>query len=254
MTPLYFVGIPDWRSAILAALFTLPWLYLLARNRLRQWPLWVGLALTAVLFPFAIAWVQVPLQGLLSLFWLRLIGMEAIQRYVLLVSLPSLVVASLVQEALKLLGAVLAPRLLRVQRDSQAGVAAGAAAGAGLGGFEAFWVLNTIFAAGWTWGTVQLAGLSGLIGFIERFFAVPFHVAASAVTGYGYAAGRPWRCLLLAIVLHSAVNYSSILLQAGLASMAGLEVWVAVLATATVGLAFWLRRRTVRPAAKEGVE
>ncbi len=77
----------------------------------------------------------------------------------------------------------------------------------------------------------------------ERFFAVPFPVAATAAAGHGHAAGRPWRFLLLAIVLHGAVNCSSVLLQAGLASLAGLEVWVALLATATTVLAFWLRRR-----------
>ncbi len=245
MTPLYFVGVPDWRSAVLAALFALPWLYLLARGRLRHWPLWAGLALAAVLFPFAIAWVQVPLQGLLNQFWLSLIGIDAIKRFLLLVSLPSLVAASLVQEAVKLLGAVLALRLLGERHDARAGVAAGAAAGAGLGGYEAFWVFNTIFAAGWTWGSVQLGGAPALVGFIERFFAVPFHIGSGAISGYGYASRCTGRCFALAVALHTVVNLGVILMQTGVLNALTVEAWVAAGAAVTVAIAFWLYRLTL---------
>jgi hypothetical protein len=246
--PLTFVGLPDWRSALLAVLYTLPWLVILGRGQLRRWQTWATVVVAAVLFPISIAWVQAPLEQGLNLLLSRVLDTAAMQRYLLAVGVPLMAVTGLVQESVKLLIAVAALRLLGVTRRPLAGLAVGAAAGAGYGGFEAFWVFNQVFATGLTWATVQLAGAGALLDFIERLFAVPFHIGATALAGYGYASGRPWRFLLLSIALHSAVNYSIILLQAGLVNVIGLDIWAAVLATATIGLAFWLRRRAARPA------
>ncbi len=246
--PLTFVGRPDWRSALLAVLFTLPWLLILGRGQLRRWQTWAAVALAAILFPISIAWVQAPLELGLNAFWSRVLDTAAAQRYLLALAVPTMAVTGLVQESVKLLIAVAALRLLGATRRPLAGLAEGAAAGAGYGGFEAFWVFNMVFASGLTWATVQLAGPGALLDFAERFFAVPFHVGAAALSGYGYASGRAWRYLFLAIVLHSAINYSTVLVQTGLLSMVGLELWAAVLATVTIALAFWLRRRAARPA------
>jgi len=238
----FFIGIPDARSAILAALFALPWLALLGRSWLRQPWLWAAVAIAAVLFPVTIAWVQVPIQQGLNALWLRLLGAEGTQRYLLLVGLPSLGVASLVQEGIKLLVAISALR--RPHRQLRSGLALGAAAGAGYGGFEAFWVFNQVFATGWSWATVQLNGPIALLPFGERLFAVPFHIGATALTGYGYAAGCPGRFFWLAVALHTLVNYAVLVAQAGLLGIGGVEVWAAAVAAVTIGTALWLHRRS----------
>jgi len=242
MDPRAFIGLPDWRSALLAALFALPWLVLLGRGTLRRWPLWLAVAGGVLLFPFSIAWVQAPIQQGLNLLWLRLLDVAAIQQWLLAVAVPSIAVSGLVQESAKLLVAVGALALLG-KREPRAGLALGAAAGAGYGGIEAFWVLNQVFASGFTWGTVQLYGLGALLGFVERFFAVPFHIGSAALAGYGLATGRPWRFLLLAIGLHAAVNYTIVLMQAGLIGALAIEVIAALIAAATIATALWLRRR-----------
>jgi len=249
--PRTFIGVPGWRSAVLAALFALPWLVALARGHLRRWQLWAALVAAAILFPFSIAWVQVPIQQGLNLLWTRLLTMPDIQRYLLAVAVPSIVTSGLVQESAKLLVAIAGLRLLGANRRPLAGLAMGVAAGAGYGGFEAFWVFNQIFASGITWATVQLYGVAALLGFIERFLTVPFHVGAAALAGYGYASGRPWRFLLLAIALHSLANYGAILLQAGLLDALSIELWVAVVGAVAVGLAFALRKRSVRAGAEQ---
>ncbi len=249
--PRTFIGQPDWRSAVVAALFALPWLVAFSRGHLRRWQLWGALAAAAGLFPISIAWVQVPIQQGLNLFWRGLLGVAAIQRYLLAVAVPSIVVSGLVQESAKLLVAWLGLRLSAATRRPAAGVALGAAAGAGYGGFEAFWVFNQIFASGITWGTVQLYGPAALLGFVERFFAVPFHIGAAVLSAYGLASGRPWRFLLLAAALHSLANYGAILLQAGLLDALSVELWVAGVAAVTAGLAFALWKRSVRPAAEQ---
>jgi hypothetical protein len=241
---MYFVGVPDWRSAALAVLFVLPWLVWLGRGWLRSIWLWLALAGGAALFSVSIALVQVPLQQLVGAALLSVMDLATIQRNLLVVSIPSLLVASAVQESVKVGLAILALRAAKAGRNRRAGVAFGAAAGAGYGGFEAFWAMNTIFAAGMTWGTVQLAGPMALIGFVERFFAVPFHIGVTTVSAYGYTAGKPWRFWLLAVLIHTVANYGVVLLQVGVLNPVTVEIWVAVVAVATTAFALALRRRS----------
>jgi uncharacterized membrane protein YhfC len=246
LSPLDFVGILDWRSAVLALLFVAPWLALLAGRRLgRPW-LWVIVSLGALLFPVSIAWIQVPIQQGLNKLWVSRFPVPTIERFLLLFGLPSIVVAGLVQEVVKFGIGIAGLYLIGERRTPRAGLAMGAAAGAGYGGMEAFWVFNQIFAAGFTLGTIQLAGMAALTGFIERFFAVMFHIGVASVATYGYASGRPWRFLLIAIGLHSLADYTAVLLQAGVLGVTGVEIIVAIIAVATISAAWWIRVRLVR--------
>ena len=246
MSPLNFVGIPDWRSAVLALIFVAPWIGLLAGGRLRRSWSWGILALGALLFPISIAWVQVPIQQGLNALWVSLYPVATIQRFVLLFGAPSIIVSGLVQEVVKFAIGVAGLYLTGERKTPRAGLAMGAAAGAGYGGMEAFWVFNQIFAAGFTLGTVQLGGLGALAGFIERFFTVMFHTGAASLSTYGYASGRPWRFLLLAIGLHSLTNYTALLLQAGVLNTFETEIVIAVIGVATLSAALWIRARLNR--------
>lgn len=242
--PLEFVGRPDWRSAVLAAIFVAPWLILLAGKWLRRWQTWVVLVAGIVLFPLTIAWIQVPIQQALSALYLNTLPIETIGRFALLLSIPLVLVSGLVQEAVKFGIGVAGLHLADERRDSRAGLAMGAAAGAGYGGIEAFWVFNMIFGAGFSLATVQLAGPLALAGFVERFFTVMFHISLAAISTYGYATGRPWPFLLLAIVVHSLANYIAVLAQAGLVGIVATEVILALIALTTLAWALWLRARS----------
>lgn len=243
MNPLYFVGLPDWRSALLALLFALPWLWLLARGYLRRPALWLTFVVAAPLFSPSIALVQVPIQLALNAFWIAAIGVPAIQANLILVGLPSVFVSGLVQETAKLLVAMLGLRLLHEPRGRLAGLALGAAAGAGYGGFEAFWVFNTVFAAGFGWATIQLAGPAALLAFYERLVTVPFHVGAAALSTYGYSTGRTWQYLLAAILLHTLANWSALFVQAKVVGALETEAWITVVSVVAIGAALWMRYR-----------
>jgi len=80
-----------------------------------------------------------------------------------------------------------------------------------------------------------------LAGFWERFFAVAFHIAASALAGYGLAKGWGWQFYLLAAFLHAFLNYSVVLLQSGLLSVVEVEVFLAGWAVLVTAVALWLR-------------
>jgi hypothetical protein len=246
VNPLNFVGQPDWRSALLAILFAVPWFLLLVRKRIRISWIWVVLLAGIILFPLSIAYIQVPIQNVINTLYARNLSNEIIQKYLLLIGIPIIIVSGLVQEVIKFIIAVIGQSVSHDGKTGRSGLAFGAASGAGYGGMEAFWVFNQIFATGITFGTIQLLGINALYGFIERFFTVMFHIGAAALSTYGYTTGRPWRYLLLAIFLHSLTNYFVLPLQAGLLSTEIVEAIIAVIAVATIGAALWLNHRSKR--------
>ena len=155
----------------------------------------------------------------------------------------AILLSGLVQEGSKLVPVVVYWWRKGRNIDPKLGLAIGAVAGAGLSIFEAQWAHNQIFAAGWTWEAVQTGGLVALAGFWERFFAVAFHIAASALAGYGLAKGWGWQFYLLAAFLHAFLNYSVAFLRTGLITGIQLEIFAAVWAILVTGVALWLRWR-----------
>jgi RsiW-degrading membrane proteinase PrsW (M82 family) len=198
---------------------------------------------SAILTWTAIAFVQIPLQSWTGQALLRFWSQATLAKWLLLAGIPQVLLSGLVQEAAKLV-----PVLWYWGRNNRSftpkfGLIVGAVSGAGFGVFEAVWVHNTIFASGWTWAAVETSGVLALLGFIERFFAVGFHVAASALVGYGLAKRMTWRFYLISSVLHGLINYGVILLQKGLLTSVQVEVYIAVLAVAMTAVALWLRWR-----------
>lgn len=246
LNPLSFVGSPEWRSALAALACMTPSLAALISGRLRRWQTWAAVAAGAILFPLSLAWVQAPIELALHWVWSRLFGASAAEGYLLSIAVPLVFVAGPVQEGVKLLAAIAALRGVRSTRRPLAGLVVGAAVGAGYGAMEAFWVISALSGPGWTWAVARTQGMPPAVVIVERLLAVAFHTGAAAVAGYGYAAGRPWRYLAVAVVLHGAMNCGDVLRAAGLVGIAAQEAWVALLSAATLGLALWLRHCTAR--------
>jgi RsiW-degrading membrane proteinase PrsW (M82 family) len=235
----------------LAMVFGAIWLVGYWPPLFKKWWLWAVLAISALLSLIAVSFIQIPLQYLvgqaLGQFW----SQEALMRWLLLAGIPQILLSGLVQEGSKMVpvvlwwigeGRTLAPKM---------GLAIGAVAGAGLGVFEAVWVHNSIFAAGWNWEAVQTGGYMALAGFWERFFAVAFHIASSALVGWGLARGWGWQFYLLTAFLHSLLNYSVVFLQAGLFTVVHVEIYAAVVAVLVTAGALWLRWRKSEEATSE---
>jgi len=204
---------------------------------------WAVLAGSAMLSLVAVTFVQIPLQvwagQALGHFW----SQETIMRWLLLASVPQILLSGLVQEGSKLLPVVVYWWRKGRNIDPKLGLAIGAVAGLGLGVFEAVWVHNTIFASGWSWEAVQTGGLMALAGFWERFFTVAFHTAASALAGYGLAKGWGWQFYLLASFTHAFINYSAVLLRLGVMTNVQVGIFIAVWAMMVTAGALWLRWR-----------
>ncbi len=217
-----------WLSSHWPPLFRKHWL----------WAVMVGSAFLALL---AVVFIQIPLQVLagqaLGYFW----SQEVIMRWLLLAGIPQILLSGIVQEGAKMVPMVvwwwhndrnISPRL---------GLAIGAIAGAGFGIFEAVWAHCKMFAAGWTLQALQIDGFLVIAGVWERFFAVGFHIAASALAGYGLAKGKGWQFYFIAAVLHALLNYGVVLLQQRLFTIVQLETYAAVIAVVVTAVVLWIR-------------
>jgi RsiW-degrading membrane proteinase PrsW (M82 family) len=205
---------------------------------------------SAFLTMLGITFIQIPLQYWLQKLMTDNLGMDTILSWYLLVSIPPVLVSGLVQEAVKSLpvaiwwwssGRTLTPRM---------GLMIGAASGAGFGIFEAIWSNGGTFVAGWTTQAITQFGFDGLAPFWIRFFAVGFHIAASALVGYGLTKRKWWLYYLIASIFHGLVNYSSVLSayftyinEVTWFKNVQLEIYIAVIAVIVAAWALYLRWR-----------
>ena len=241
----------DWKLILIAVVLGLAFgtLWLLAywpgtkNRRPRCWILIVSAFLTWT----AIAFVQVPLQSWSGQALLHFWNQFTILKWLLLAGIPGVLLSGLVQEGAKMVPVVFFWLGNKRRINVKTGLLAGAIAGAGFGIFEAVWAHNSTFASGWTWQLVQTNGYPALVAFVERFFTVGFHVAVSALAGYGLAKGAGWQFYLIASALHGALNYSVLLLQKGLLNITGVEIYIAVFTVALTAVVLWLRWKKDRP-------
>jgi RsiW-degrading membrane proteinase PrsW (M82 family) len=212
--------------------------------------LWAVAVVSAFLSLLAVTFIQIPLQGwvgqVLGYFW----SQEVLVSWLLLAGIPQVLLSGLVQEGAKMVPMVFWWWRAGRNISPKLGLAIGAAAGAGFGIFEAVWAHCRLFAAGWTWQALQTDGFIAISGFWERFFAVGFHIAASALAGYGLARGRGWQFYLIAAGLHALLNYSVVLLQKGLFTIVQLETYAAVMAVVVTAWALCLRWRQTEETAE----
>jgi len=225
-----------WLAGYRPPLFKKPWL-------------WVVLVSSAFFTLAAVCFIQIPLQTWTG----QALGQEVLIRRMLLATIPLILLSGLVQEGAKMVPVVVYWWRSGKNIDPKLGLIIGAMAGAGFAIFEGQWVHNLIFASpGWTWAAVQAGGFMALLGFWERFFTVAGHIAFSALAGYGLARGWGWQFYLIASVLHALLNYSRVLLQAGVLTIVPAEVYIAAVAVAVTAWALWLRwRKTAATAEPE---
>jgi len=226
-----------WLAGYWPPLFTRPWL-------------WAVLLSSAILTLVGVTFIQIPLQTWTGQVLRHYFSPEIFTGWLLFTGLPAILLSGLVQEGTKLLPVV--AYWWRQGRciDPKLGLVIGAVAGVGFGVFETQWAHSNIFAAGWTWKAVQINGMIALAGFWERFFVTAFHIAASALAGYGLARGWGWQFYLLAAFAHALINYGVLFIQSGILTRVAAEIFIADVAVVAVAGTLWLRwRRTTEPAA-----
>jgi len=239
---------PEWMlvGVVLALVFGAIWLCAHWLPLFKKPWLWPVMVVSAFLTLLAITFVQIPLQNwageAMMHFWDRMTLVD----WLLLAGIPGVLLSGLAQEGAKMVPMVVWWWRSGRNIDPKLGLAIGAIAGAGFGIFEAVWVHNRLFAAGWTMQALQTDGFLGVAGFWERFFAIGFHIAVSALAGYGLAKGKGWQFYLIAAGLHALLNYGAVVrqyiyFQKGFDTLVQVEVFVAILAVAVAVWALLLR-------------
>ena len=227
-----------WLCAHWPPLFKKPWF-------------WAVAVASAFLTVGAIVFIQSPLKywagEALSYFWDDI----TLWNWLLLAGIPAVLISGLVQEGAKMVpmavwwwrsGKKITPRM---------GLAIGAIAGAAFGAFEGFWVFSRIFGAGWTLDALGTDGFMAYAGFTERFFAIGFHAAVSALVGYGLAKGKGWQYFLFASGLHALFNYSAYFYQKGYLSLEWVEFVIAIIAIVLATVVLIVRWRLEKETPEE---
>jgi RsiW-degrading membrane proteinase PrsW (M82 family) len=212
-------------------------------NILRKPWAWAILSASIILTWASIAFIQIPLQvwtgKALTYFWSETI----LLRWLLLAGIPQILLSGLVQEGSKLVPVVIFWWKKGKSISPLRGLLIGAVAGLGFGVFEAIWVHLSALGSGLTWETVNMYGMLVLIPFMERFFVIAFHTAASAIAGWGLARGWGWQFYLIASFTHAIINYSAVLIQSGKFNQLQMEIFIITWALAVTSTALWLRYR-----------
>ena len=217
---------------------------------LKRYWLWAVAVAGAFLGLLAVTFLQIPLQyyigQALQHFW----SIDTLNAWLLLVAIPQILVSGLVQEGAKMVPMVAWWWRSGKKIDPKLGLAIGAVAGAGFGIFEAVWVHGSVLASGWTFDVINTYGFLGISPFWERFFTIGFHIAVSALAGYGLAKGKAWQYFLIASGLHAIVNYAPIVLNysmmvrnSNVITVTHVEIFLAVVAVAVTAVVMILRWR-----------
>jgi RsiW-degrading membrane proteinase PrsW (M82 family) len=228
-------------AVAMALFFGIIWM-IFHQPRIRDnWPLAV-MVFSAFFTVVITAVVQIPLQYYLEKGMVNLWGRLTLNDWLLLAGIPTILISGLVQEGAKMVPMVAWWRG-RKNLDPKTGLVIGALAGFGFGVFEGFCVNAYFLGSGWTWDTIINNGFIGIAPYWERFFTIGFHIAVSAIAGYGLAKGRGWQFYLIAAGLHSLVNYGSLIYQKGHLTVTQVEIYIAVVAVLVIVAALWLRWR-----------
>jgi len=222
------------------------WLALYHPPLFSQRTLWPVGVVSAFLTWAAISFIQIPLQSWTGKFLLLFWSQRTLTDWILLAGIPQILLSGLVQEGAKLVPVALIWLKYSRKLSLKSGLIFGAIAGAGFGIFEAVWTHNSIFASGWTWQTFETSGFNALLGFWERFFTTGFHIAVSALAGYGLARGMGWQFYLFASLIHGLTNYSVILMQNLLLNAYQLEIYITILTLLLTGFVLYLRWQKVK--------
>ncbi len=229
----------------LAVVFGAVWLTAHWPPMLRRPWFWAVGVFSAFFTMAAFAFVRTPLQYYYDRLVNHFLSGATISDWLLLLGIPSVVIAGLVLE-----GAKMVPMLLYWQKEERrltpaAGLALGAVAGAAFGIFDAFQIFSSLFGAGWT--TAALSnGFPGFATFWERFFTIGFNTGVAAMVGYGLARGKGWQYLLVAAGFHALFNYTGYFYAKQYLGLTQVEVLLALIAVIITAVVLIVRYRLRR--------
>jgi len=187
------------------------WLALFWPPMLKKPWLWVVIIVSAFLTFAACAFVQTPL-----MIWSQEVGNHfwnpAKLQYIdliLLVGIPQMLFVGIVEEGAKLVPVLFYWWGSKRSLTPKFGLMLGAVSGAGFGIFEAIYKINMNSVYRWNWSAVGV----GQQGILSSVGSIIGHTTSTALVGYGLAKHKGWLYFMVVVLVHSLIDYESLILQ-----------------------------------------
>ena len=246
----YFQG-TNWILVIIAVVVAIAdgilWLALYRSPLFKKSGLWVVGVVSALLMWSANSFVQYPLTIKIMNTSINFIDETKFEylknlgyvQMMLVLQIPTMLLSGFLQEAEKMMPVLFYWLRNKKAFTPQLGLIAGAISGAGFGIFEAAYYQNRALIGLYP---MWLIGSSSPVWeFLERFAIVGWHIAASALIGYGLATRRWWQFFVIIAIVHSFIDYLMILNYEHIVTTVQQETYMAGITVLFVALALWLR-------------
>ena len=163
--------------------------------------------------------------------------------YLLIVSIPAMIIAAIIQVGSKLLPVVIYWLTNKRTLEPKTALMFGAFAGVGIGIVQAFQLhCNLLFVMS------QVPPLGVFFIFLESFLTIGFNVGAIAIAAYGLAKSKWWQYSLVMVALYFIINYITMLMGTQVLAPLYVEIIIYILAILTAAASLWLRWRTPKQA------
>jgi hypothetical protein len=221
-----------------ALIFGAIWIAAFYPNIVKDFWAWIILVAGFIFTAIFTAFLQIPLQYGSTKLLDTFLSHQNMVTYMLVVSIPALIIAAIIQVGTRLLPVVIYWLSNKRTLEPKTALMFGAFAGAGIGIVQAFQLHGSLL---YIIGQIQPLGV--FVIFLESFLTVGFNICAIAIASYGLAKGKWWQYSLVIAAVYFVINYVTQLMSLQLLSPLFVEIIILVIAVLTAAAALWLRWR-----------
>lgn len=225
-------------ALVSALVFGAIWIAAFYPNVVKDFWSWIILIAGFIFTAILTAFLQIPLQYGSTKILDTFLSHQNMVTYMLVVSIPALIIAAIIQVGARLLPVVIYWLSNKRTLEPKTALMFGAFAGAGIGIMQAFQLHGSLL---YIIGQIQPLGI--FVIFLESFLTVGFNICAIAIASYGMAKGKWWQYSLVIAALFFIINYITQLMNLQLVGPLFAEIIIVIIALLTAAAALWLRWR-----------
>lgn len=221
-----------------ALVFGAIWIAAFYPHIVKDYWAWIILVAGFIFTAILTAFLQMPLQYGSTKICDMFLSHQNMVTYMLVVSIPALIIAAIIQIGAKLLPVVIYWLSNKRTLEPKTALMFGAFAGAGIGIVQAFQLHSSLL-----YIISQIHPLGVFVIFLESFLTVGFNICAIAIASYGMAKGKWWQYSLVIAALYFIINYITQLMNLQILAPLFAEIIIVIIALLTAAAALWLRWR-----------
>jgi hypothetical protein len=222
----------------IALVFSAIWIAAFYPNIVKDFWAWIILIAGFIFTAILTAFLQIPLQYGSTKILDTFLSHQNMVTYMLIVSIPALIIAAIIQVGARLLPVVIYWLSNKRTLEPKTALMLGAFAGAGIGIVQALQLHCSLL---YVMSQIQPVGV--FVIFLESFLTVGFNICTIAIASYGMAKGKWWQYSLVVAALYFVFNYITQLMNLQILGPLFVEIIIVILALLTAAAALWLRWR-----------